>query len=325
MRQAGRYLPEYRAMKQKYSFVDLVSNPDLAASVTLQPMKRFHLDAAILFSDILIIPEALGFPYCFKEGGGIALSRCFESVEDLKTLPCPQEAVQTRLAYVGEAVRQTRERLPSDKALLGFAGAPWTLAAYLLEGGASKNFEKLKSFAYTKPRAFERLMDCLAEAVATLLKLQIQAGVCAVQLFDSHAGLCSFEDYAKLSLPWIGRISEHLGRHCPLIVFPRGMSARAESLGEMGIPAIGLDPSADLPTLSKKLPKTTLQGNLDPCLLNTEVAIVEEATTSLLEKMASSGPHIVNLGLGILPSARLDCVEAFVETVRKKGRPWRRD
>ncbi|MBQ7331815.1 MAG: uroporphyrinogen decarboxylase, partial [Opitutales bacterium] len=230
MRQAGRYLPEYRALKEKHDFLTLVRTPELAAEVTLQPARRFaQLDAAILFSDILTIPEALGQGYSFRESGGIAMDFTLDSEEKLAALGSAED-VPARLDYMAQAMRLARAELGENRALLGFAGSPWTLAVYMVEGGSAKQFSKIKRLAAEAPALFEALMEKLANAVAASLKMQIAAGADAVQIFDSWAALCTAGEYEKLSLRWIRKIIAALPAGVPVIVFAKGMAHLAPQI-----------------------------------------------------------------------------------------------
>ena len=315
MRQAGRYLPEYRALKQKHSFLEMVRTPDLAVEVTLQPLRRFALDAAILFSDILVIPEALGQPYRFKEEGGIAMEFRLEDSAAVDRL-APAAAVREKLAYMPEALRRLRHELGDSKALLGFGGSPWTLACYMLEGGGSDDFARAKEVFHRDRATFERLMEKLTEASIEHFRAQIEAGADAVQIFDSWAGIVPAVDYEEASLKWIRRIVETIGPRAPVIVFARGAMAALPALAATGAPILGLDWTVDLGAAARALPASTVvQGNLDPVLLNTTPDVVTREATRLLTSMRGRPGHIFNLGHGILPQAKIENVSALVDTV----------
>ncbi|RME71666.1 MAG: uroporphyrinogen decarboxylase [Verrucomicrobia bacterium] len=315
MRQAGRYLPEYRALKEKHTFVEMVRTPDLATEVTLQPLRRFDLDAAILFSDILVVPEALGLPYHFRDGGGIAMERRLETPQDIAALR-PASAVREHLAYVPAALRQIRGEIGDRKALLGFAGSPWTLACYMIDGGSSDDFARAKALFHADRPAFDALMERLTEATIQHLLAQIEAGADAVQIFDSWAGIIPGVDYEAASLAWIRAIDSAIGDRAPVIVFARGAAPSLGPLTTTGASVLGLDWTIDLAAAAAVLPAhVAVQGNLDPVLLNTSPEIVTREATRLLEGMRGRPGHIFNLGHGIMPQARLECMAALVETV----------
>ena len=314
MRQAGRYLPEYRALKEKHSFIEMVKTPEIAAEVTLQPLKRFPLDAAILFSDILVIPEALGQSYSFREQGGIEMSFCIEQPDDLKRLD--PTGFEDKLKYVTSAMQGVRQKLGPDTALLGFAGSPLTLASYMLEGGSSKDFAKVKQFALETPEAFYQLLDSLTDSVARLLNMMIDAGADTVQIFDSWGALCPGSLYWDWSLQWVNKIIQQLPPHIPVILYAKGMASHIVSLVMTGASVISLDWTVDLAEILPICKQTTaLQGNLDPCILNTTPKIVTTEALKILNSMLTAKGYIFNLGHGIMPSAKIENVEALVKTV----------
>ncbi|MGF1448537.1 MAG: uroporphyrinogen decarboxylase [Opitutales bacterium] len=312
MRQAGRYLPEYRALKEKHTFVEMVRTPELAVDVTLQPLRRFALDAAILFSDILVIPEALGAPYRFREEGGIAMERFLDAPDRLQSLD--PSGLEEKLAYTTQALRRLRVAL-QETAVLGFCGAPWTLAVYLLEGGSAAKGNDARAFAYNQPERFEALMQTLAGACGRYLRLQAEAGADALQIFDSFAGLCPASAYHELSLRWIAQVVAQVPPEVPVIVFAKGQGGNLGVLPASGAQVHGLDWTVDLRKAADQLPADcAVQGNLDPVLLQTTPERVRGATRALLNSMRGRPGHILNLGHGILPAGRIDCVEALVET-----------
>lgn len=317
MRQAGRYLPEYRALKEKYDFLTLVRTPELAAEVTLQPVRRFaQLDAAILFSDILTIPEALGQGYSFRESGGIAMDFILDSEEKLAALGAAAD-VPARLDYMAQAMRLARAELGEGRALLGFAGSPWTLAVYMVEGGSAKQFSKIKRLAAEAPALFDALMEKLADAVAASLKMQIAAGADAVQIFDSWAALCTAGEYENLSLRWIRKIIAALPAGVPVIVFAKGMAHLAPQIAATGASVLGADWTHKLSDI-RKLAGTqlALQGNLDPVVLSfSDEKIVRERTREILDDMRGERGHIFNLGHGILPDARPENFAAMLDVL----------
>lgn len=315
MRQAGRYLPEYRALKEKHSFVEMVRTPELAVEVTMQPLRRYELDAAILFSDILVIPEALGLPYHFREEGGIGMDRRLETAADIDALR-PASAVREKLAYIPDALRLLTRDLNGSKALLGFGGSPWTLACYMIDGGSSDDFARAKELFHSDRPLFNRLMERLTEASIEHLTAQIEAGADAVQIFDSWAGIIPGIDYEAASLSWIRRIVDAIGEKAPVIVFAKSAAPSLPAIAATGATVLGIDWTVDLASAAASLPdNVAVQGNLDPVLLNTSPEIVRRETTRLLESMRERPGHIFNLGHGIMPQAKLENMAALVETV----------
>ena len=315
MRQAGRYLPEYRALKEKSSFLEMVRTPDLAAEVTLQPLRRFAFDAAILFSDILVIPEALGQGYRFREEGGIGMEYRLDTRAQIDAL-APAEAVLEKLAYVGAALEKLRAELAGQKALLGFGGSPWTLATYMVEGGSSDDFNRIKVLFYTDRPAFDALLEKLTAALVVYFKMQIRAGADAIQIFDSWGGIIAGADYEAASLQWIRRIIAALPQDFPVILYAKGTASHVTDQAFSGARVLSVDWTSDLSIVRRTLPaNVAVQGNLDPVLLNTTPDIVRREAGRLLESMRGSTGHIFNLGHGIMPSAKIECVQALVDTV----------
>ena len=315
MRQAGRYLPEYRQLKAKSSFLDMVRTPELATEVTLQPLRRFRIDAAILFSDILVIPEALGQGYRFREEGGIAMEYRLETRAQVDAL-APAESVPGRLAYVAEALRLIRNELSGSRALLGFGGSPWTLATYMVEGGSSDEFERIKLLFYTERATFDALLERITQSLIAYFQMQIRAGVDAIQIFDSWGGIIAGPDYEAASLRWIRAIIAALPRDFPVILYAKGTSPHLADQAFTGARVISVDWTCDLGVVRRLLPaNVAVQGNLDPVLLNTSPDIVTHETTRLLETMRGSTGHIFNLGHGIMPHAKIECMQALVDTV----------
>jgi uroporphyrinogen decarboxylase len=313
MRQAGRYLPEYRALKEVHGFLNMVRTPELATEVTLQPLQRFAFDAAILFSDILVIPEALGQGYRFKDGGGIEMERALLTQSDIDGLAVG--AVEERLDYVPAALRLLRQQLGDKRALLGFCGSPWTLAAYMIEGGGSETFPRLLTLAHTRPEVLSLLLEKLTDALATYLRMQAKSGVDAVQIFDSWAGLCPGARYQDWSLRWIRELVTRVGSEVPVILFARGAGAHLDALAATGVPVLAADTSMDLPTAARRIPTVAWQGNLDPTVMELSPEIAAATTRDLLASMRGRPGYIVNLGHGIRPAARLESVAASVEAV----------
>jgi len=315
MRQAGRYLPEYRALKAKSSFLEMVRTPALAAEVTLQPLRRFALDAAILFSDILVIPEALGQGYRFREEGGIAMEYRLETRAQVDAL-APASAAPERLKYVGDTLALLKRELAGKSALLGFGGSPWTLATYMVEGGSSDEFERIKQLFYTDRATFDALLEKLTAALIAYFQMQIRAGADAIQIFDSWGGIIAGQDYEAASLKWIRQIVAALPADFPVILYAKGTAPHLTDQAFTGVRVLSVDWTNDLAIVRRTLPaNVAVQGNLDPVLLNTTPDIVRHETTRLLEAMRGSAGHIFNLGHGILPQAKIECVEALVSTV----------
>jgi uroporphyrinogen decarboxylase len=315
MRQAGRYLPEYRALKARSSFLEMVRTPALAAEVTLQPLRRFAFDAAILFSDILVIPEALGQAYHFRDEGGIAMEYRLDTRAQVDAL-APADAVPARLGYVADALTLLKKELTGQKALLGFGGSPWTLATYMVEGGSSEDFERIKQLFYTERVIFDALLDKLTAALIAYFQMQIRAGADAIQIFDSWGGIIAGPDYEAASQQWIRRIIAALPRDFPVILYAKGTAPHLTDQAFSGARVLSVDWTSDLSIVRRTLPaNVAVQGNLDPVLLNTTPEIVRRETARLLESMRGASGHIFNLGHGIMPQAKIECVEALVETV----------
>ena len=315
MRQAGRYLPEYRKLKEEHGFLKMVKTPELSAEVTLQPLKRFNLDAAILFSDILVIPEAMGQTYEFREGGGINMQYSLESEDCVKKLET--DKICESLSYVKNSLQLLRARLPSN-ALIGFSGSPWTLACYMIEGGSKEGFPRAVDWATNHPRRFNALMEKLTLSVTEYLKMQSNCGIDAVQIFDSWQNLCPKEFSWEWSLKWIKQIVENLESSVQVILYAKSSSDRLELLRKTGVNGLSISQEADLKEIRKVLPKGfPIQGNLDPELLETNPAMVKGEVLKFLQKMNCDNAHILNLGHGIRPQAKIECMEALVETVTK--------
>ena len=315
MRQAGRYLPEYRALKAQSSFLHMVRTPAIATEVTLQPLRRFALDAAILFSDILVIPEALGQGYRFRDVGGIEMEFRLETRAQVDAL-APAEAVPDRLGYVAEALRLIGRDLAGSRALLGFGGSPWTLATYMVEGGSSEDFERIKHLFYTDRGTFDALLEKLTAVLVAYFRMQIAAGADAIQIFDSWGGIIAGPDYEAASLRWIRQIVAALPPEFPVILYAKGTAPHHTDQAFTGVRVLSVDWTSDLAIVRRNLPaNVAVQGNLDPVLLNTTPEIVIRETTRLLDSMRGSNGHIFNLGHGITPQAKIECMQALVDTV----------
>jgi uroporphyrinogen decarboxylase len=317
MRQAGRVLPEYRVLKEKNTFSELVRSPELAAEVTMQPMRRFGFDAAILFSDILVVPEAMGQSFRFREKGGVEMAFSLATSDDIARLET--SAIAERLAYSLEAIRLVKRELAGRAALIGFAGSPWTLANFMIEGGSAKEYARARHLFYCNPRLYDQLCEKLTEAVTEFLQMQIDAGVDAVQIFDSLGGLLGSNAFERASGQWLRRIVKALGGRVPVIVFSKGAHGKLENLTSLGAQVLGMDWTVGLGRAGEQLPRTVgLQGNLDPLLLETTPEVVAASTRELLAEMSGRNGHIVNLGHGVPPGAKLECIESLVATVRER-------
>lgn len=317
MRQAGRALPEYRNLKEKYSFLELVQNPELAAEVTLQPIRRFGFDAAILFSDILVIPEAMGQPYRFRDAGGIEMDFAVQTRADIERLST--ERISERLHYVDKALRLLRNELGNNTALIGFSGSPWTLATFMMEGGSAEKYTRALALFREDPRSFRTLASKLTDAVTEYLNMQIAAGADAVQIFDSHGGHLSPQEFQIASGQWMKEIISALGAKVPVIVFSLGTHENWNDLVATGANVLGIDWQYPLREAQKLVPpNVALQGNLAPSLLSegTPDEVARAASTVLVDMLARPG-HIFNLGHGLPPTAKLENIQALVDTVQK--------
>jgi uroporphyrinogen decarboxylase len=322
MRQAGRYLPEYRKVREEAgSFIKLCTNPELACEVTLQPLRRFAFDAAILFSDILTIPDAMGLGLSFTEGEGPQFARPISSAADIHNLGIPDP--ETDLRYVMDAVRLIRRELNGRVPLIGFSGSPWTLATYMVEGGGSKTFRKVKALMYEQPVLMHVLLEKLAEAVAAYLNAQIAAGAQAVMVFDTWGGMLTTEDYQTFSLHYASRVAALLktdvaGKKIPTILFTKGGGLWLEAMTEAGFDALGLDWQTDIGRARARVgDKVALQGNMDPVALYANPEIITEKVKTILEQYGSGSGHVFNLGHGILPDINPEHVGAMVDAVHR--------
>ena len=320
MRQAGRYLPEYRALKTRHDFLTMVRTPELATEVTLQPLKRFPLDAAIIFSDILVIPEALGQGYHFRDKGGIGMDYLLDSPDKIAALD--RSNIAAKLNYVAEALKLTRTQLGDETALLGFAGSPWTLACYMVEGGSAKDFVAIKQLAWEQPQHFENLMQTLTDAIAEYLIMQIDAGADAVQIFDSWAALCPHTHYEAWSLRWIRQIIKTLDNRVPVILYAKGMGHKTPEQAGTGAAVLSVDWTVKLTQLREHTDaKIALQGNLDPVVLTTNPETTRTEAQKVLDEISSHPGFIFNLGHGMIPSAKIECVDALMEVVTGRTTP----
>ena len=320
MRQAGRYLPEYRTTRaQAGDFLTLAGTPELACEVTLQPIRRYGFDASILFSDILILPHVMGLELSFMPGEGPKFARTINHIDDIRQLPSPDPTVETR--SVMDAVRLIRQELPSETPLIGFAGSPWTVATYMIEGGSSKDFAKARRLLLAQPEAADQLMRHLADSTADYLLAQVEAGADALMLFDSWGGVLTPAQYLRFSLAGLKHIVERVQASqpsVPIILFAKGCAVHLEALADTGCQGLGIDWSTRLSDARARVGhRVALQGNLDPVVLTTNPAVVERAAIDVLNDYGPGSGHIFNLGHGITPDADPDHVHRLVETVRK--------
>ena len=319
MRQAGRYMSEYRALRQKYSLLELCRTPDLAAEVTLQPVRRIEVDAAILFSDLLLPLEPMGLPFDFVKGEGPAITHPIETSADIDRLEVfePRES----LSYVLETIRLVKRELAGRVPLIGFAGAPFTLASYAIEGGPSSHFARTKALMYGHPDAWQRLCEKFAAVVADYLIAQIDAGVDAVQVFDSWVGTLSPADYREFALPYTRRIFAAIGHRVPAIHFGTGTATMLEDIRDAGGDVIGVDWRIPLDEAWKRIGHGhAVQGNLDPTLLLGPTTRMLDETENVLARAGDRPGHIFNLGHGILPSTPLEHVQMLARHVHSVSR-----
>lgn len=322
MRQAGRYLPEYREVRAKAgNFLNLCKNPELACEVTIQPLTRFPLDAAILFSDILTIPDAMGLGLYFSEGEGPKFERPIRDEKAVQALGVPDP--EDDLGYVMDAVRTIRKELDGRVPLIGFSGSPWTLATYMVEGSSTKSFSQVKGMMFDRPDLMHQLLGKTAESVTSYLNAQIAAGAQAVMIFDTWGGVLSPRDYQQFSLDYMTRIIKGLtreadGRQVPVILFTKGGGQWLDKMAETGCDALGVDWTTDLADARVRVnDKVALQGNFDPSLLYASPARIAEEVQRVLESYGKGPGHVFNLGHGIHPDVNPDHAAALVEAVHK--------
>lgn len=315
MRQAGRILPEYRAVRERLSgFKELATTPELAAEVTIQPVDILGVDAAIIFSDILVVPEAMGLDYEMVESKGPVFPKTIKSIEDINNLVTSE--APDNLEYVYEAIRITKKELNGRVPLIGFAGAPWTILAYMIEGGGSKTFAKARKFLYLEKEAAHLLLDKITNVTIEYLKRQIQNGADMVQVFDSWAGILPPDQYKEFSLNYISKICDAID-NVPVTVFAKGAFFAREAMGKLNCRTVGLDWNMEI-EISRKLigPDKTLQGNLDPCALYASYGEIQNSTRKMLQSFGP-GKHIANLGHGVYPDTDKEKVKCFIETVKE--------
>ena len=327
MRQAGRYLPEYRELrKQAGDFMTLCKTPELACKVTLQPVDRFPLDAAILFSDILTIPDAMGLGLSVIETKGPVFERPVRSAEQIKKLGIPDP--ETDLRYVMDAVRLIRKELDGSVPLIGFSGSPWTLATYMVEGQSSKNFSVIKGMLYDQPAVLHELLDKLADSVALYLNAQIAAGAQTVMIFDTWGGVLTPSSYRKFSLHYMRKIveqlnREHDGQRVPVILFSKGVGDLVNEIADSGCDAVGLDWMQDITQVRNSVgDKVALQGNLDPAVLYASPEVIRNEVARILEHYGKGSGHVFNLGHGIHPEINPEHVAVLVDAVHELSKPY---
>jgi uroporphyrinogen decarboxylase len=320
MRQAGRYLPEYRATRKKAGdFLTLCKSSDLACEVTLQPLERFDLDAAILFSDILTIPDAMGLGLHFVEGEGPKFSHPLSSLSEINQLTKPD--VSKDLSYVSEAVSVIKKNLKGRVPLIGFSGSPWTLATYMVEGGSSKTFSKVKGLMYENPKHMHQLLDVLADTIIDYLNSQIEAGADSVMIFDTWGGLLNKASYENFSLMYMSKIvaginRNYEGKTIPITLFTKGGSAWLEQIAATGCDAVGIDWTVEIGEAERRIgSKVALQGNLDPSVLYASAEVIKSEAHKILDQFQGSTGHVFNLGHGITPDVNPESMKALVDAV----------
>jgi uroporphyrinogen decarboxylase len=327
MRQAGRYLPEYRATRARAgSFMALCQNPELACEVTLQPLARFDLDAAILFSDILTIPDAMGLGLSFAEGEGPQFARPVRNAIDINRLGLIDP--EQELRYVTDAVRLIRRELNGQVPLIGFSGSPWTLATYMVEGSGSKNYAHVKGLLFDQPKLLHRLLDITAQNIIAYLNAQVAAGAQALMIFDTWGGVLTPAHYREFSLNYMAKILEGLtrqaeGRSVPVVLFTKGGGAWLEAIAEAGPDAVGLDWTINIAEARSRVGhKVALQGNLDPCALYASHERIRAEAATILADFGSGVGHVFNLGHGIHPGIDPDKVKTLVDAVHDLSKPY---
>ena len=322
MRQAGRYLPEYREIRAKAgSFMDLCTNPELACEVTMQPLRRYPMDAAILFSDILTIPDAMGLGLHFVEGEGPRFHKPVRTEADIQALTVVDAARD--LKYVMDAVTTIRRELNGSVPLIGFSGSPWTLATYMVEGASSRDFARVKAMAFNSPELMHQLLGVLADSVAEYLRCQIEAGAQAVQIFDTWGGALSAAAYREFSLQYMQRIVSQLpreseGRRVPVILFTKNGGLWLDAMADVGADCLGLDWTMDIGAARNLVgDRVSLQGNMDPGMLRASPARIREEVAAILASYGTGAGHVFNLGHGITPDIDPGNVTAFVDAVQE--------
>ena len=314
MRQAGRYLPDFRKLKAEHDFFSRVQNPEMACEITLMPVYQVGVDAAILFSDILVIPQAMGMEVVMQEGKGPVIPKPIRSAKDVEILIT--DDIPNRLDYVTKAIKLTLAGLNNRVPLIGFAGAPWTIFCYMVEGGGSKAFDKARQFCFAEPELAHQLLEKITVATLSYLKAKVEAGVHVVQLFDSWAGVLSAVDYELYSHRYNKRIIQEISKHVPVILFAKDCTLDLQDMMNSGASALGLDWTVS-PSRARSVTqnKITLQGNFDPAKLLTNPAYIKQETEKMIQQFGAQR-YIANLGHGILPNTPVENAIAFVEAVK---------
>ena len=315
MRQAGRYLPEFIALRDKYDFFTRCQTPELASEITVQPIRRFGMDAAILFSDILVVPQAMNIPFEMKAGLGPYLPNPIRSQKDVDNTFVPD--IKDSLGYVMEAIKMTKEMLNDEVPLIGFAGSPWTVFCYCVQGQGSKTFDKAKEFCFTQPIAAHQLLQKITDTTIAYLKEKVKAGVNAVQIFDSWGGMLSPVDYQEFSWKYIQQIIDALHEEAPVIAFGKGCWFALEEMANSNASALGVDWTVS-PKIARELThnKITLQGNMDPSRLLSPPAEIKRIVNQMIREFGKD-KYIVNLGHGILPNIPVENAKAFIDAVKE--------
>ena len=327
MRQAGRYLPEYRATRKKAGdFLTLCQTPELACEVTLQPIARYPLDAAIIFSDILTIPDAMGLGLKLVESVGPRFENSIQCLSDIKKLPLPDP--EKELGYVMDAIRLVRKELDGSIPLIGFSGSPWTLATYMIEGGSSREFGKAKKMLQYEPEALHLLLNHLSESVILYLNAQINAGAQAIMIFDTWGGILKTPDYKEFSLSYMKKIFDRLeikfnGTNIPVILFTKGSHLWIEDIAKTGCNAVSIDWNTDIKQVRRKVgDRVAIQGNMNPAILKEKKEIIIKEVQSILDSYGSGSGHIFNLGHGITPDINPDNVGVLVDAVHDLSKKY---
>lgn len=319
MRQAGRYLPQYRKLREKVTLLEAFHSPEIAAELTLQPVELLGVDAAIIYSDILLIPEALGMSLDYVPGKGPVFENPLRSDPNVEKLKISSD-FEGQLSFVSESIKSVKSKMDSSKPLIGFVGSPWTLAVYMIEGESSKNFVNAKTFIYKEPDLFRELMELLTEAVTRSLQMQIDAGADLVQLFDSWAGLLNPQQFIDISLASIKKVVRNLNGTVPIIVFAKGANHSLDAMADCGADCLGIDWGSSLSQSRKTVNnRIALQGNLDPVVLLSNPETVRAETIRVLEAYGEGSGHIFNLGHGILPETPVENVKTMIETVKSES------
>jgi uroporphyrinogen decarboxylase len=317
MRQAGRYLREYNQVRKNYDFMEMCKNPEAVVEVSLQPIDIIGVDAGIIFSDILVPLEAMGISVTFAKDHGPKLDYKINDIKDIENLKIP--VPEKDMKFVGDSIRMFREKLPEDKPLIGFAGSPWTLASYTIEGGTSRNFNKIKSFMFNKEKEFTLLMEKLTETITKHLIYQIESGSDLVQIFDTWAGSLSPSDYEKYAFPYQKKIISSIKEKYdnPIILYINGCGNILEKMAETGADVLSIDWMTDLAHAKSRVGhKVSIQGNMDPCYLYGNKDFVKHKVIETLNKFGNETGYIFNLGHGILPDISVENVKTMVETVK---------